>query len=190
MYKIYEIRCNETDEVYIGKTTKTLKERLSKHKYSDSCTSKQIILREDYVMSEIDKCDTEEESIFLESYYIRNTDNCINRNIPGRTKQEWYEENKDEILERYKIYSEQNKEKRKEYYEQNKDEILIRKKEYHEKNKDKISEKRKEYYEKNKDEINEKRKETYTCECGKISTIQHKARHERSQRHINFINSK
>ena len=105
MYKIYEIRCNETDEVYIGKTTKTLKERLYQHKQLD-CSSKQIILRLDYTISQIDDCDTEEESIFLESYYIRNTDNCVNKHIPGRTnleyKKEYYEKNKDEIKEKKK----------------------------------------------------------------------------------------
>ena len=40
-------------------------------------------------MSKIDSCDTEEESIFLESYYIRNTDNCVNIHIPDRNKIEY-----------------------------------------------------------------------------------------------------
>ena len=63
MYKIYEIRCNETGHVYIGKTIRTLKERLRQHKSHLNCTSKQIILRGNYIMSQIDECDTEQESI-------------------------------------------------------------------------------------------------------------------------------
>ena len=146
MYKIYEIRCNETGEVYIGKTIKTLKERLNNHKKKLDCTSKQIILRRNYVMSKIDSCDTEEESIFLESYYIRNTDNCVNIHIPDRNKIEY------------------NKQYNKQYYEKNKDEILIKMKERH--------------------------KVKYTCECGSTLTVGGKSHHEKSQRHINFINSK
>ena len=126
MYKIYEIRCNETDEVYIGMTTRTLEERLNEHKNYNSISSKQIILRGDYIMSEIDECNNEEESIELEAHYIRNTDNCINRNIPGRTRQERYKENK--------------------YYEVRKDKYLEYGKKYREKNKDKINEKGKVKY--------------------------------------------
>ena len=75
MYKIYEIRCNITNEIYFGKTTQSLKKRLRYHKdlrYS----SKEIILRGNYVMSQINECDTEEESIILEGYYIR-TFECV-----------------------------------------------------------------------------------------------------------------
>jgi hypothetical protein len=188
-----------------------LGERLYEHKKDGNSTnSKQIILRGDYIMSQIDECDTEEESIFLESYYIRNTDNCVNKIIPGRTKQEYYEENKDEILEKSKEYREENREniiqKKKEYYYNNRGEILKKcniyyknnidhkkeyDKEYYETNRDKVLKKKKEYHEKNKDEIKEKRKEKYTCECGSILTKNNKARHEReSKQHLDFINSK
>jgi hypothetical protein len=197
MYKIYEIRCNETDEVYIGKTTGTLEHRLCQHKYLD-CSSKQIILRGDYIMSEIDSCDTEEESIELEAHYIRNTDKCVNIVIPGRTKQEYYEENKDVILEKLKEYYEENKdvilEKRKEYYEEKKNEIRNKQKEYYEENKDEILERLKktgkEYRKIHKDEIENKRKEKYTCECGSIIRKDSKSKHEKALLHINFINSK
>ena len=178
-YKIYKIVCNETDEVYIGKTTQTLEERLRGHENYNSTSSKQIILRGNYVMSEIDSCDTEEESILLEAYYIINTDNCINIVVPGRTRRERYEENKDEILVQCK-----------EYYEANKDEINEKEKKYREKNKDHISIRKKEYYKKNKDEIKEKRKQKYTCDCGSIIRKDSKAKHEKSLTHINFINSK
>jgi hypothetical protein len=155
-YKIYKIVCNETDEVYIGKTTKTLEERLRHHRFNGNSTnSKQIILRGDYVMSQIDECDTEEESIELEAFYIRNTDNCVNIQIPGRTRQEYYEENKDEILEKNKEYREENREnilqKKKEYYYNNRGEILKKCNIYYENNIDHKKEYDKEYYEKNKD---------------------------------------
>ena len=168
-YKIYQIVCNITKEVYIGKTTRTLQDRLYNHQNSNDTTSKEIILRGDYTMNQIDKCETEEESIILEAFYIKNTDNCVNRYIPGRTKKEYREENKEELSEYGKKYYEENKEyfleHRKKYYEEHRDEILKKKK--------------------------EKQKEKYTCECGSTLTLGNKSRHEReSKRHINFINSK
>lgn len=62
------------------------------------------------------------------------------------------------------------------------------------KNKDEIKEKKKangkKYREAHKDEIKEKKKEKYTCECGSTLTKAVKSRHEQSQKHINYINSK
>ena len=172
MYKIYEIRCNETDEVYIGKTIRTLRERLYDHKHLLDCSSKQIILRGDFVMSQINECDTEEESIEIEARYIRNTDNCVNIHIPGRTLKEWWENNKDEI-----------KIKQKEYYEAHKDEILEYAKEYREKNREYFIE----YREAHKDKIKKKRKEKYTCDCGSTLTVGSKSKHEKTHRHLLYI---
>ncbi len=144
-YKIYAIVCNETEEVYFGKTTKTLNERLVNHKNSNKCTSRQIILRGDYKIEQINSTFDEEESIKLERYYIE-TFECVNERVPGRTKKEYYEDNKKVIRGRY---------------------------------------------EERKEEINdERRKEKYTCECGSTLTKNHKARHEKTKKHIKFINSK
>ena len=43
------------------------------------------------------------------------------------------------------------------------------------------------YKKKHKEEINEKRKEKYTCECGSKIRKEDKIQHERSKKHINFI---
>ena len=63
------------------------------------------------------------------------------------------------------------------------------KQEYNEENKEIRAEKHKQYRENNKEQIAQKEKVKFTCECGKTSTIGHKLRHERSMKHINFINS-
>ena len=147
-YKIYQIVCNEIDEVYIGKTTRTLEQRLLAHKNQLNCTSKQIIERNNYYIEQIDSTFDEEESVRLEGFYIKNTDNCINRITPGRTPQEYYEKHKDEILK-----------------------------------------KKKKHREAHKDEIRERRKETYTCECDSILRKNDKSRHEKTKKHIKYINS-
>ena len=65
-YKIYKIICNETGEVYFGKTIQTLSKRLSQHRDNHkSYTSKQIILRGDYYIEQIDSTFDEIESIKL-----------------------------------------------------------------------------------------------------------------------------
>jgi hypothetical protein len=51
-----------------------------------------------------------------------------------------------------------------------------------------LSEKKKRYRTKHADEIKEKRKEKYTCECGTELTKAKKSRHEKSNKHIQFIN--
>jgi hypothetical protein len=165
-YKIYKIVCNETDEVYIGKTIQTLEERLRIHKRLD-CSSKQIIERDNYYMEQINSTFDEKESIILERYYIE-TFECVNIVVPGRTSEERYIENKEEI-----------RKKQKEYYEENKDEILER-----------IKKTGKEYRKIHKDEIENKRKEKYTCECGSIIRKDSKSKHEKALLHINYINSK
>jgi hypothetical protein len=190
-YKIYRIVCNETDEVYFGKTTKTLLERLSEHKKTyNSCTSKQIIERNNYYIEEINSTFDEIESIILERYYIENFE-CINIQVPGRTKIEYYEDNKDKILKKCKEYRELHKDEKREtdkkYRETHKDELKIKQKEYYETHKDEIKVYKKKWGKSEKRK--EKRKETYTCECGSISTIDHKSRHECSQKHIKYINS-
>jgi hypothetical protein len=196
-YKIYRIVCNETNEVYFGKTTQTLSKRLSQHRENGhSYTSNQIILRGDYYIEQIDSTFDEIESIILERYYIE-TFECVNQVIPGRTRKEWLEENSEYMKEYSKKYREENSEYFKEYSKKYREENSEYFKEYekqrsnNEERKEYKKEYRKEYYEKHKDEIKEKQKEKYTCECGTTLTLHHKSRHEReSKKHINFINSK
>jgi hypothetical protein len=72
--------------------------------------------------------------------------------------------------------------KNKEYY-----------KEYNKKKYQKNKEKYKEYYQNNKDKINargkEYRKLTVNCECGGHYTRDHKARHCKSIKHIEYLSS-
>ena len=162
-YKIYQIVCNETGKVYFGKTTKSLEERLRRHcGFDNTCTSKQIIERDNYYIEEINSTFDEKESINLERFYIE-TFECVNRMVPGRTYFEWYQINKDKKS--------------------------IQKKEWYSKNIVSTLENKKDYYIKNREKILEKKKELYTCECDSTLTIGKKYRHEKSQNHIKYINS-
>jgi hypothetical protein len=94
------------------------------------------------------ECKTKEELHQREGFYIRSFD-CVNKFIAGRTKKEYYQENKEKIKEREKEYREENKEKIKErdkdYYEKNREKVKERHKEYREENKEKLKERKKEY---------------------------------------------
>ena len=61
-----------------------------------------------------------------EGYYIKNND-CVNKNIAGRTIKEWYEDNKEKLLKQQKQYYVDNKEKIQQnsirYYNDNKEKI-------------------------------------------------------------------
>jgi hypothetical protein len=66
-------------------------------------------------------CTTKDEKASREGFYIR-TNKCINKNIPGRTKEEYYTDNKDKCKEYQKEYHKQDKckEYQKEYQKQDK----------------------------------------------------------------------
>lgn len=152
--KIYKIYSYENDDVYYGSTVDTLSRRMTGHRthykmYKEGkmnyltsfkileLTSCKIELVENY------PCNSKEELLQREGFYIRNND-CVNKIIAGRTKKEYYETNIDKI----KIYQ---KEVNKEYHEQNKDKIKEQKKEYYEENKEYKKQQSKAYYEQNKE---------------------------------------
>ena len=110
--KLYRlISENLPNTCYIGSTTQTLAQRKSKH-VSDSkphtktryCTSKiiidagayEIFLIEDY------PCDRKEQLKARERFHVE-VNECVNKNIPGRTNSEWgkkyYQDNKLKIKE-------------------------------------------------------------------------------------------
>ena len=104
-----------------------------------------------------------QELRLLEGQYQRLYKPQCNKRLEGRSKEEWYEDNKDKVLARLNENFENNKdlilEKQKQYYENNKDTILEQQREYREVNKEKIATDRKKYYENNKDIISQKSKE-------------------------------
>ena len=175
--KIYKIVDNAYTKMYIGSTTQSLSKRFSKHKgdykiwkngktnyVSSYCIFDEfgienckIELIENYI------CNSKNELERKEGEHIKNND-CVNKVIAGRTKKEYYNDNKNKILE-----------KAKEYYNDNKKEI---------------SENKKEYYEANKQQILNIKKIRVVCECGKEYTTGNKSKHIKTKKHIKYIESK
>ena len=164
--KIYVLRSNQTEDIYIGSTTTKLSKRLYGHKSKFKLwkngkypytTSFELMKYDDIYIELLQgySCDSKMELHKREGEFIRSID-CVNKNVAGRTHKEWYEANKD---------------KKKEYM-----------KEYCEKNKEIVKAYTKEYREKNKNKINRQ----YECECGGKYTQPHKSRHLKSQKHLNY----
>ena len=113
--KIYRI-VNDSmpGKVYYGSTTQPLSVRMGKHRSLSTknsiVTSKQLfeIGKPEIVLVENHPCNTKEELLKRERYYIENN-NCVNKQIPGRTKEEWYQDNKQKLSAKHKQYYENNK---------------------------------------------------------------------------------
>ena len=157
--KIYKIVDNTNGNIYIGSTCEpTLSRRLAQHKAtynqyvkgnSTFVTSFEILKNGSYeiVLIESYPCNSKDELHSREKFYIENN-TCVNKYIPTRTKNEYYEANKEQIREYQKQYNETNKEHRQEYYRQ-----------YNEQNKGRIQEYYKQWYEENKERLREYQKQ-------------------------------
>jgi len=153
--KIYKITSGEL--TYIGSTCEpTLARRLAGHVglckswkegKKNYITSFQLIETGQYEITliELFPCGSKDELTARERFHIE-TNKCVNKNIPMRSKAEWREVNKETLSE-----------KKKAYYEANKEVFLEKQKAYNEANK----EARKAYLEANKETLSEKKKEWY-----------------------------
>ena len=177
---VYIISSALTPKVYIGSTSIKLCSRMSVHRDKKSnCTAKSIIQFGDAKISPlciVENCSRKEIELKEKDYILMMQDIAVNIThtkgwnepgykppctLDGRTKiknKEWYQNNKDKILEEKKIK-----------YQNNKDKIL-------EENKIK--------YQNNKDKLLKK----IECECGGSYSLNSKVRHFKTKKHLNFSN--
>ena len=180
--KIYVIRSHSCDSVYVGATTQKLCKRFGEHvrnyrRYKNGkyryTTSFDLIEKSDaYIeLLEVYSCSSKEELNAREGEWVRKLD-CVNKCIPGRTRQEYYEDNKAEI---------------KQYYQDNKEQIIERNKQYRQDNKEKIQKQMKQYRQNNKERIAKYYKQPFDCHCGSVVVKGKKARHFRTAKHKEWL---
>ena len=108
--KIYKIVCRKTNLVYIGSTTnKYLCSRFATHKntfnnkHLRQYTSKEIFENNDcYIeLIELVPCNSKDELTKRERFFI-DTNDCLNKCLPGRTEIEYYQNNKEQIKQNQK----------------------------------------------------------------------------------------
>ena len=149
--KIYKIISpSNLDLVYFGSTISKLCKRMGQHREQrNHCVSKKILDFEDAVIVLVENypCNSKEEWNKKEAEYILNND-CINKQVPGRTREEYREQKKDFI-----------KKLNDEYVSKNRDKVNEHKRSYARRNKEKMQE-----YRKN----NNTHKQPITCVCGSV----------------------
>lgn len=174
---IYKIVCNDLNicDVYVGSTTDFVR-RKGQHKQSCNNEKSKKYNRkvyqtiranggwDNFSMVEIEKypCNDSNEARTRERHYYELLNASLNMICPIRSGKEYYEDNKEKILDQCKHYREANKEKiierQKEYTESNKEKIRERRQQYRISNKEQLNEKAKQYREANKEKINEKQR--------------------------------
>ena len=198
--KIYCIRNNENDELYIGASCQSLSKRMAFQR--NSAKTQQYPLYKQMRQIGIDKfyieliecfpCKNWDELKQREGYYIRER-GTLNKRIENRTKQEWIIDNIDKVKKQKAIYYDKNKELVKQrasanYYD-NKEERLEYQRKYKEANKEKIAIRGYNYRVANKESINDHAYEKIICDCGSITMRQNKLRHERTMKHQEYLKS-
>ena len=214
---IYKIYCKDENvkDFYVGATCNFIR-RKSYHKIS--CFNKNELMKnniplycfirlnggwDNWKMEKIERvnCRDKKHRNHVEAKYIKELGANLNDRVPqdieeGLNKQEWnkeYRENNKELLaKKHKQKYENNKEKfaerNKKYHENNKEKVLEKQKGYYENNKEKIAELHKKYRETNKEKIAERAKQKYKCACGSTLRKSDKARHERTEKHQEWVN--
>jgi len=185
--KIYMIESIEGKCRYYGSTCEKLSQRMTKHRYAynhnKNKSSGKVMMYPDAKIYLVLKypCKDKEELTAKEGEYIRQNE-CVNKQIPGRTRKEYYEDNKEYLKEMCKKNREKNiveyTKKAKQYYLKNRDEKLKQFKVYRENPENK--KKQKEY-------MKEYQKIKYHCECGSICARADKSKHFKTKKHLKFI---
>ena len=171
--KIYSIRSDQTEDIYIGSTIKRLEKRLEVHEAHYKAfnngtfhyvASYELLKHANYKIELLERypCDSEEELRRREGYFHKTVD-CVNMRIAGRTDAEYYEDNKEKIIAYQKQYNLKNKEiisdRNKEYAKANKIAIKEQKARYYQANKELAKQKAKQLYQDNKEKIKEQVKQ-------------------------------
>ena len=200
IYKLINYDCPEN--VYVGSTTNWTK-RKQLHKVcatnSDGKDYNRKVYKiirdngcwESWKMIEIKKfsCANRREAEAEEDKIMQELKANMNSKKAYLTEEDKKQYKKKHNVEYHKANREKRNENTKAYHEANKESIKEQHKIYRDAHKEESKQYNNAYREANKEAIKEKRAIKYTCECGLTCCNNHKARHERSKKHINYINS-
>ena len=159
--KIYKLWSPSKNLVYYGSTVQTLSQRLAGHivyyknyeKTNHYYSSFKILECEDYKIELIEEypCNNKQQLLKKEGEYIK-ANECVNKQIAGRTKKEYKIDTKEQKSKYDKIYQKINEERRKEQSSQ-----------YRKNNKDKLTQAKKKDYQEHREhylELSKKYRET------------------------------
>lgn len=181
---IYKLCCNDPNitDVYVGSTTNWTNR---KNEHKSNCNNENsekynlqvyTFIRDNgdwnnWSMIEIEKicCIDKLDAKKNERRHIELLGATLNSNIPSRTPQEYYKENKEVITEKKKEYSKQyrknniekEQQRHKKYNEENKEKIKVKRRKTYENTIEKVQEQSKKYYEENIEKVRARHKKYY-----------------------------
>jgi hypothetical protein len=183
--KIYQIISPDGSK-YIGSTISTLVSRFGNHrrlyKSWKNGKTRHISVFTIFDVHGVENCKIELIEAFpcsskkelekREGEIIKNT-TCINQLVAGRTPEEYRNDNKDTLKQKFKVFYEENKEREqqrvKQYYIENKDTVIQQKKVYAQENQDKIRERKRKYNTEHSEEIKEQKRKWRELNRDKIN---------------------
>ena len=161
--KIYKIVDNTSDMIYVGSTCKTLQQRLKEH---ESCYKRFKVGKQHFITS-FKILENNDYKIELVEHYSCNNKQELNLKEGKIIKQ--FRNDKLNIVNKYVTGRTDA--------------------EYYQDNNDKIKELHSQYRQNNRNLINENAKQKHICLCGGKFSQCHKARHEKTKKHQNYINN-
>jgi len=168
---IYKIICNlDNSFCYIGSTFSTLNKRFEEHKRVYKNNNGKYSIHKYFNKYGIDNFKIE----LIKSYNVIRTHETDFKHL--HAYETLYINNTQNCVNKKLPFNPLKKERVKEYDKQ-----------YYENNRKELKEQNKQYYEKNKKEINEKGKQQFNCPCGGKYTLNHKSRHFKTIKHIQFL---
>lgn len=190
--KVYKIVSPSTNLVYIGSTIQPLSKRFDKHRSAyklalNGCnthktTAFQILKFGDakIYLIEYYNCTSKSELEKYERMHIESMD-CVNKMHPGRTKSEYYQDNKESMTKKHN-----------EYYQKNKDALIVKERLNYQNNKDERCRKQREYTKLNRDVLNKKQRDRakvkVTCDiCNTSINKYNLKKHQKTQKCKSYI---
>jgi len=211
IYKLVHKDDLENENIYVGHTTNwTQRKRAHKSTCNNTKSKKNHFLlyqnirqnggwdEWNMIWLEDFPCGGQPEACARERYWIDHYKSNLNKVKPGRTREEWRQDNQEKLQEDKREYYKMNTERFKEYREDNAERIHTQNKKwkqenkeliklYYQNHKEQILEKGKKHRQKNAEIIKEKASKKDTCEkCGSIVSHTHLARHKKSFKCLNF----
>ena len=204
--KIYKIISTQGNEIYVGSTFNTTRDRFKQHK-SDykrwkegNCPNISVFkLFEKYgidnckmvLIKQYDIIDRKHLEVYETLWILKLRLNCVNKLQPFCIKKLknslYYQKNKKQIQKYKQQYYQENKEqlqqRSQQYYQNNKEKIQNKYQNYHQNNKEKINQNKKQYYQQNK----EKLKQKFNCDCGGKYGYTTKSIHIKTQKHQKWL---
>jgi CDGSH-type Zn-finger protein len=179
--KIYILRSHQTDKVYIGSTTQTLAQRRGQHinmykryennKSNNYISSYDVVKYDDFYIEllELYPCNQKCELHAREGHYIRKM-KCVNKCIPCRTTKQYYEDNKEVLREKCRVYGIAHTDTKREY--------------------NKIRYQRVKNTNHDKEVRNNYREQKYVCDCGMSIYKYCKSTHLKTKNHKTLLDNK